>query len=552
MGAPQATTIDDQYQLWLSAHALTPARIRRISDETARLAYRPKVSIITPTYNSDPVALREAIESVRSQLYEDWELCVADDASTSPEVGALLREYSGDDRIKVTYLEQNSGISAASNAALALATGEFVGLLDHDDELKPDALYQVVRLLNERPDLDFIYSDEDKRDADGRLVQPFFKPDWSPDLLLCENYVPHFAVYRRRILEEVGGLRSECDFSQDYDLVLRVTERTDRIAHIPLPLYTWRMIPGSAALESGAKPRAVDAARLALSDAIQRRGLDADVLEGPHPNTYRVRYRIKGQPLVSVIIPTRDRVELLRPCIASIEQKTTYSNYEIIIVDNDSEDEATLDYLKKSPHRRLPFPGPFHYAAMMNSAVREAAGKHVILLNNDTEVITPDWIEAMLEHSQRDEVAAVGARLLFPNGRPQHEGVILGLGGGSALNADHKGYFGLGDLVLNCSAVTGACMMARREAWEHMEGFDESLGVAFNDVDYCLRARREGLLVVYTPFAVLYHHESASRGTLHPEEDEQFFRKRWGKPGEYRDPYYNPNLSLIRPFNLDI
>jgi GT2 family glycosyltransferase len=552
MGAPQAMSIDDQYQLWLAAHALSPADIRRIREEAAAFTYRPTISIVVPTYNTNPDQLREAIESVRGQFYDAWELCIADDASTRPEVRGVLREYEDGDRIKVAYLKGNGGISAASNAALALATGEFLGLLDHDDELKPEALYHVVKLLNQQPDLDFIYSDEDKRDADGRLVQPFFKPDWSPDLLLCENYVPHFAVYRRRLLEDAGGFRSQCDFSQDYDLALRVTERTDRIAHIPLPLYTWRMIPGSAALESSAKPMAVEAAKRALSDAIQRRGLDAEVLEGPHPNTYRVRYRIQGQPLVTIIIPTRDRVGLLRACINSIEQKTTYPNYEIVIVDNDSADPATLDYLKASPHRVIPYPGPFRYAAMMNFAVRETAGEHIVLLNNDTAVITPDWIEAMLEHSQRPEVAAVGARLLYPDDTPQHEGVIIGLGGGSALNADHKGYFGLGDLVLNCTAVTGACMMVRRDAWDRWGGFEETLGVAFNDVDYCLRAHRDGYRIIYTPFAVLYHHESATRGTLHPEEDEQYFRQRWGKPGEYRDPYYNPNLSIPRPFNLDV
>lgn len=545
--------LNTQYLAWLKKYGVTDAKARHLRQEAAALTYAPTVSILTPVYNPEPSWLRDAIESVRNQVYENWELCLTDDGSTRTGVRTLLEEYTRKDRrIKVTFVKKNGGISSASNAALALATGEFIGFLDHDDELKPDALYEVVKLLNQRPDLDFIYTDEDKRSPDGCLEQPFFKPDWSPDLLLSENYVPHFAVYRRRIVDEVGGLRSECDFSQDYDLALRVTERTDRIAHVPLPLYTWRMIPGSAALEPGAKPKAVDASKRALADAMQRRGLDAEVLEGPVPNTYRVRYRIKGQPLVSIVIPTRNRVELLRPCIASIEKKTTYPNYEIIIVDNDSRDEATLDYLKKSPHRCLRYAGPFHYASMMNFAVREAAGEHVILLNNDTEVITPDWVEAMLEHSQRPEVAAVGARLLYPDGRVQHEGIIMGLGGGSALNADHRGYFGLGELVMNCSAVTGACMMARREVFEQMGGFDKNLEVAFNDVDFCLRARQQGYLVVFTPFAVLYHHESATRGRLHPEENEQFFRRRWGKPGEYRDPYYNPNLSLVRPFTIDV
>ena len=546
----QVGSLDEQYQLWLRTHALTSAQIRRIREEGARLAYRPQISIIMPVYNTDPAWLREAIESVRGQLYDNWELCIADDASTKPAVRALLREYQGDERIKVTYLGENQGISGASNAALPMARGEFVGFLDHDDELKPDALYHVVRLLNERPDLDFIYSDEDKRSSDGRLVQPFFKPDWSPDLLLSTNYVPHFAVYRKQIVDEVGGLRSECDFSQDHDLVLRVTERTDRIGHVALPLYTWRMVPGSAALEPEAKPKSIEAAKRALADAMQRRGSEAEIVAGPFSNTYRVCYRIRGQPLVSIIIPTRDRVNLLRSCIAKIDKKSRYSNYEILIVDNESRDEKTLDYLKKSRHRCLAYPGRFNFAGMMNFAVRQAAGEHVILLNNDTEVITPEWIEAMLEHSQRPEVAAVGARLLYPDGRVQHEGIIIGLGGGSALNVDHGGYFNLGQMVRNVSAVTGACMMTRRDLFEGLGGFDESLRVAFNDVDYCLRARERGYLIVYTPYAVLYHYESGTRGGLHPQEDELRYRRRWGEPGKYRDPYYNPNLSVRLPFTI--
>src|SRR3990172_5372782 len=288
--AASVGSLDEQYQLWLQAHALTPARVRRVRKEAAGLSYRPKMSIVMPVYNSEPDWLRAAIESVRGQLYDNWEMCIADDASSEPAVRELLQEYEGDERIKGTYLKENRGISGASNAALAMATGEYVGFLDHDDELKPHALYEVGKLLNERPDLDFIYSDEDKRSPDGRLVQPFFKPDWSPDLLLSTNYVPHFAVYRKRIMDEVGGLRSECDFSQDYDLVLRVTERTNRIGHVALPLYTWRMIPGSAASEVEAKPRSTEAAKRALADAMRRRGIGAEILEGPLQTAYPVRY----------------------------------------------------------------------------------------------------------------------------------------------------------------------------------------------------------------------------------------------------------------------
>jgi GT2 family glycosyltransferase len=457
-----------------------------------------------------------------------------------------------DNRIMVVHLEKNQGISAASNAALSLASGEFIGLLDHDDELKPDALYEVVSLLNRDRDLDFIYSDEDKKAPDGRLVQAFFKPDWSPELLLSTNYVPHFAVYRKSLVDEVGGWRSECDFSQDYDLALRVTERTERIAHIPLPLYSWRMVPGSAASELRAKPKSVDAGKRALKDAMERRGVRAVVEDGPYRNTYRVRHLIEEQPLVSIIIPTRDRLDMLRPCITSIERKSTYPDYELVIMDNDSKEEETLRYLEAMPHRRLQYPGEFRYAAMMNYAVRETTGKYVILLNNDTAVLSDEWIEAMLEHAQRPGVAAVGARLLYPDGRPQHEGVVMGAGiGGSCLNVDTRGYFGLGTLVRNVSAVTAACMMVSRRAFEELDGFDESLRVAFNDVDYCLRALKAGYRVIYTPYATLVHHESASRGSLHPREDEEFFRRRWGKPGQYRDAYYNPNLSRATAYIIE-
>ena len=545
-------TLDDQYQVWLRAHQLTPSRVRTIKREVAEFAYKPKMSIIVPTYNPKPSWLREAIASVHAQLYDNWELCIADDASTQPSVRALLDEYRMDNRIKIMGLKMNRGISAASNAALSLASGEFIGLLDHDDELKPDALYEVVSLLNRDRDLDFIYSDEDKKAADGRLEQAFFKPDWSPDLLLSTNYVPHFAVYRKSMVDEVGGWRSECDFSQDYDLALRVTERTDRIGISASPLYSWRMVPGSAASELRAKPKSVDAGKRALKDAMERRGVRAVVEDGPYRNTYRVRHRIEEQPLVSIIIPTRDRLDMLRPCISSIERKSTYPNYELVIVDNDSKEEETLRYLEATPHRRLQYPGEFRYAAMMNHAVRETTGKYVILLNNDTAVLSDEWIEALLEHAQRPGVAAVGARLLYPDGRPQHEGVVMGVGiGGSCLNVDTRGYFGLGALVRNVSAVTAACMMVSRQAFEDLGGFDERLQVAFNDVDYCLRALKAGQRVIYTPYATIVHHESASRGSLHPREDEEFFRRRWGKPGQYRDAYYNPNLSRATAYIIE-
>ncbi len=545
---------DEQYQLWLRAHVLTPARIGAIKRSSARLSYRPRVSIIMPVYNTEPSWLRAAIESVREQLYDNWELCIADDGSKKESTRVVLQDFEQkDNRIKVKYLEVNSGISVASNEALAMASGEFIGMLDHDDELKPDALYEVVKRLNEDQDRDFIYSDEDKKDPDGRLVEPFFKPDWSPDLLMSVNYVTHFSVFRKEIVDRVGGFRRAYDGSQDYDLVLRVSEITDKVAHIAKPLYTWRKVPGSTSAKADAKGFAIHAAEAALTDTLKRRGYTGEVLDGLVPTRYRVRYDIIGNPKVAIIIPTRDRLDMLSRCVESIRRKSTYRNCEIIIVDNNSQAQETLDYLSSFDGRVVCYPHEFNFAAMNNLGAREAKDADALLfLNNDTEVISEGWIEAMLEHAQRPEVGAVGARLLYPDGRIQHEGVIIGLAGGSAGNIDHGGYFGMGETIRDCSSVTAACLMTRTQAFWELGGFDEKLRVAFNDVDYCLRAREKGYLVVYTPYALLYHYESASRGKLHPPEDEQFFRNRWGNPGDYRDAYYNPNLDIHRPFTIRV
>jgi GT2 family glycosyltransferase len=508
-------------------------------------------------YNTDPRWLGGAVGSVLDQLYPQWELCIADDGSTRPETVELLRRLEAkDSRIKVTYLEENRGIAGASNAALELATGEFVGFLDHDDELKPNALFEVVRTLNENPDLDFLYSDEDKKEPDGRLTEAFFKPGWSPDLLTSVNYVTHFSVYRREILEKVDGFRLGYDGSQDYDLVLRVTELTDRIAHIPIPLYSWRKVPGSAAAQLAFKDYAYDAGRRALSDALRRRGYSGRVDEAIVNGRYRVRYDIQGEPKVLIIIPTRDRVDLLRVCVDSIRRRTAYPNYEIMIVDNESSDPETLEYLSTFDGRVFPYPHEFNYARMMNVAVANAPESDLIVfMNNDTEVVSAEWLEAMIEHGQRPEVAIVGARLLFLDGKPQHEGIAVGLGG-VASNLDHGGqhfgYFDLGETVRNCSAVTGACMLMRPEVFAGLGGFEERLRVAFNDVDLGMRAREKGYLIVYTPHALLYHEESSSRGKLHPEEDERFFCERWGPPFSRADPYYNPNFSRRHPFRLDL
>ena len=548
--------LNEQYQIWLRAHTITPGAKRAIKKAAKRLNYRPKVSIIMPVYNTDPRWLREALESVRQQLYDNWELCIADDGSSRGDNREVLQEYQRrDGKIKVKYLDRNQGIAAASNAALSLATGEFIGLLDHDDELKPDALFEVVKLLNERRDLDYIYSDEDKKELDGRLVEPFFKPDWSLALLLSLNYVTHFSVFRKEIVDSLGGFRLGYDGSQDYDLILRVTEITDRIAHIPKPLYTWRKVPGSAAASPEAKEFAYPAAKRAIKDALTRHGVKAEVQDGPFKGYYRVRYAITGKPRVAIIIPTRDRADMLRRCIESIRGKSSYRNFDIVVIDNDSREPETLEYLSSFPGRVIRYPHEFNFARMMNEAAKQVECDAFLFLNNDTEVISSEWIEAMLEHGMQPEVGAVGARLLFPNGQPQHEGVLIGPGDGLAGNLDHRGYFGLGQVIRNCSAVTAACMLTRPSVFWELGGFDEELKVAYSDVDLCLRARQKGYLIVYTPYALLYHDEGGTRGRIgrtHPLEDEETFRLRWSERGQYRDPYYNPNLDLTYPFTIRI
>lgn len=543
--------VPDPYQMWLRRHHPRGERLGELRDEAHQLQYRPLISVLVPAYRSDPRWLREAIDSVRAQVYEHWELCVVDDGSARRDLRKLLRRYRrGDQRIRIRVLRTNQGIAGASNEALAMSRGDFVALLDHDDILQPDALFEVVKLLNERRDLDYIYTDEDKLDLDGRRLDPLFKPDWSPDLLLSLNYVTHLSVFRREVLDQVGGFRRGFEGSQDYDLVLRATELTDRIAHVPKPLYSWRTVPGSAAGSDEAKPYAYEAAKRALAEALERRGHPGMIDDGVVRGYYRARYPIRGAPSVAIVIPTRDRVDLLRRCISSIRERSTYSNYQIVVLDNDSTDPETKEYLAGLDAQVIPYPETFNFARMMNIAVSSVDAEFVLFLNNDTEVVSPDWIEALVEHGQRPEVAAVGARLLFPDGTSQHEGILVGPGGGLAGNLDTRGYFLLGRVIRNCSAVTAACMLLRREIFRELGGFEERLAVAYNDVDLCLRAREKGYLIVYTPFAELLHHEGGTRGRTgrtHPEAEERLFRARWGT---YRDPYYNPNLDIDRPFEI--
>ena len=559
------TTPDDPppvYARWVARHSPTAKDLARMSVDQADLPYRPRLSIITPCYNTEARWLRPFFESVRRQVYPNWELCIGDDASTDEDtrstLGAYAAEYANDPRLKITRLPVNRGISAASNAALALATGDFVVMMDSDDELPPDALYEVARYLNEHSDADFIYSDEDKLDLDGHRCEPYFKPDWSPELFLSYMYTNHLMVVRRSLVEEIGGFKDEYTGSQDYDLVLQVVSRTSHIHHIPKVLYHWRKIPGSAAAEAGAKPYPEQAGRRAIEHYLCRRGVDAEVLSGPVSGLYRVRHRILGQPLLSIIIPTADRrgqigersVSLVQHAVRCILEKTDYRHYEILVADDGQLSDATRKFLAGVPHRRVASPrgGQFNFSRTMNAAVSQARGDHLVFFNEDLEVIAPEWLGAMLEYSQQPEIGAVGAKLLFPDGRLQHIGIVTGVCGIAAHGYQghpgaSSGYAGSAIVARNYSAVSGACMMTRRDVFDEAGGLDERFPADFNDVDYCLRLRRAGYRIVYTPYAQLYHLESGSLGwRVRTSSETHLMKQLWGEVVE-RDPYYNPNLS---------
>lgn len=546
------------YEQWL--------RLYEKTDE-APPASGPLISIVMPVYNAPEKWLRRAIESVREQTYPRWELCIANDASPAAHVRPLLDEAArSDPRIKVVHREANGHISRASNSALDLVTGDFTALLDHDDELAPHALAEVVRALGIRPDADLLYSDEDKVDEYGRRYAPYFKPDFLPDLFRGQNYLTHLAVYRTARLREVGGFRAGFEGSQDWDLALRVSEKTspDRIVHIPKILYHWRAIPGSTALTIDQKNYHATAARRALEEHLARTGRAA-TLEAVTGDHWRLRYALPAvPPRVSIVIPTRNGVRHLRRCLDSILGRTTYPDYEVVIVDNGSDDSATLAFFKEvasAKVRVLSYPHPFNYSAINNFAARQTSGEIVALLNDDLEVITPGWLEEMVAHALRPEIGCVGAMLYYPDDTLQHAGVVLGVGGPGGVGgvAGHafkkfprhtEGAFNRARLAQNYSAVTAACLVVRKAVYEQVGGLDEkALAVAFNDVDFCLKVRATGRFNLWTPFAEFYHHESASRGLEDTPAKQARFRgeietmlTRWG-PLLRHDPAYNPNLT---------
>jgi O-antigen biosynthesis protein len=520
--------------------------------------YSPKISIITPVWNPKSRWLKASIESVIQQTYPNWELCLAYGGSSKPEVIQVLKEYAQkDSRIKTKFINKNLGISGNSNEALSLASGEFIALLDLDDELAPFALFEVVKVLNKIPDLDYIYSDEDKLNKTNKRIEPFFKPDWSPDYFLSCMYTCHLGIYRKNIIDEIGGFRSYYDGSQNYDLVLRVIEKTQNIYHISEVLYHRRI---SRLVANDEKSKSHIAAKKALTDYMLRNYILGEILDGPSSTTYRLKRQIIANPLVSIIIPTKDKANVLKGCIESILTKTDYTNYEIIIVDNQSVEQRTFDYYKSistiSKMRILNYNDFFNYSTINNYAASLAKGEHLLFLNNDTEVLSREWLSSMLEHSQRNEVGAVGAKLLFRNKSIQHCGVIIGLGGvaGHPCSRLYKTYYqgARPSVISNYSAVTGACLMLRKSVFDEVGGFDTRLAIGFNDIDLCLKIRELKYLIVYTPYALLFHYESLTRGyddehsvkKVRYKEECDFMHKRWGDIIDRGDPYYNPNLSL--------
>ncbi len=526
-----------------------------------------KFSILVPLYNTPERFLREMIQSVQLQSYGNWELCLGDGSDADhPTVGQICQEFAEkDSRVRYQKLEKNLGISGNTNACLAMATGDYIGLFDHDDLLHPSALYEDMKAICQQG-ADFLYTDENTfTTVPTDAYCPNFKPDYAPDTLRSYNYICHFTVFSRALQEQVGAFRPECDGSQDYDLILRLTEQAEKIVHIPKVLYFWRASAASTAADIGAKPYIMDAAKKALTDHLERVGLKGRVEDARIPSTYRIRYAIQGKPLVSILIPSCDHVDVLKRCVDSILRRSTWKRFEIVIVENNSKQPETFDYyhsLEQYNNVRVvtvtPPNGEFNYSYLNNEGAKATRGDYLLLLNNDIEVITPNWMEEMLMFAQRPDVGAVGAMLYYPSNKVQHGGVILGIGG--VAGHAHK-YFARGDygymsrlaIAQNYSACTAACLMMRRSVWDEVHGLDESFKVAFNDVDLCMRIRKAGYLIVWTPYAELYHYESESRGLEDtPEKRQRFngerlrFLARWGDELKKGDPYYNPNLSLVR------
>jgi GT2 family glycosyltransferase len=550
-GVPQLKPAD--YARWIRRNEPGDAELEHQRASFGSFSYQPLITVATPVFNPEPQVLGDTIRSVLEQTYQNWELCLADGASDRPGVRDVLDQWAGREaRIVVRHLDNNQGISGNLNEALQMAQGEYVLFLDHDDLLSPNALFEVVRCLNQDPSVQVIYYDEDKISADGKQRNaPWFKPSgWSPDLLLSTNYLLH-CVIRRDLLLELGGFDPDMDGAQDWDLALRITEKPRKIAHIPQVFYHWRQVPGSAASDAGAKPWAFAAQKRCIETHLSRLGVQDPQVDFPSLGLVHVRWPVSNNK-VSIIIPTKNKTELLRACLDSIIERTAYPDYEIILADNGSTDQDTLAYYeelrKDSRIKILDMPGPFHYHRINNTAARQAQGEVLVFLNNDTEVLEPGWLEELAGWAERPQVGVVGAKLLRPHGSIQHAGIIMGLAGhGSHIfegaPEHYYGPFGSTEWYRNYHAVTGACLTIRREVFNELGGFDETYRVGYGDIDLCLRAEKAGYRVVYTPFARLLHHEGGSRGLSQPPADVLRASVNMYTHIKTGDQYFNPNLS---------
>lgn len=561
------------YNIWIKLNELDEFELEQ--QKKYKFNYAPLISIIMPVYNPPEDILKEAINSVINQIYPNWELCIADDASTKPYVKDILEYYKNKNKkIKVIYRNENGHISKASNSALELASGDYIALMDHDDMLHETALFFAVKEINDYPEVKLIYSDEDKLNKEGVRTNPYFKCDFNPDLFLSQNMISHLGVYNRLIVNEIGGFREGYEGSQDYDMALRFIEKIkySEIRHIPRVLYHWRMAEGStASIDKSVidtKPYCLTSARQAVQDHLDRLSIKARVVEAPlMPAHNRTIYKLPYCPLVSIIIITHNGYLLIKDLIKSIFEKTSYKNFEIILINRDSNDLQTLEYLKLlNKHEKInviDYNMPFNYSKVVNFAVKFANGEVIAILNDDMIVVNNDWLRELVSHALRHEIGVVGAKLLYPDDTIQHAGVIIGLEGiaGHAhyhMSKDDPGYFGRANLLQNYSAVTGACMAIRKKLYEEAGGMDENLAVAYNDIDFCIKVMQLGYYNVYTPYASLYHYESKTRGyedtvekKIRFKKEMDYFKTKWGKIIEH-DFAYSLNLSLKPGFLFSI
>lgn len=568
-GEPEEVVYND----WFAGHRVTDKQLSAQVEEIKRMKVKPMVSILVPTFKTPEIFLKQMVESVVQQSYDNWELCIADatplgEGEEETSVAKFVNEFQ-DTRIEYLRLEKNAGIAGNTNAALAMASGDYIGLLDHDDLLELDALYEVILAVKNGADM--IYTDEDKVLEDlSEYYAPHFKPDFSIDLLRSNNYITHFTVVKKTLVDDIVAkygmaFRADFDGAQDYDFILRCTECAKKITHIPRILYHWRMHKDSTAANQESKLYAFDAGAKAVQAHLDRCGVDGMVESTENLGFYRVKYALKGNPLVSIIIPNKDNTDSLDLCLESI-RKSTYKNYEIIVVENNSTQDATFEYYKQLPEDiqvvTWESGGVFNYSAINNYGAKFAKGEYLLLLNNDIEILTPDWLEEMISTCQREEVGIVGARLFYPDDTIQHAGIVVGLGGHArgiasnmfvGLRKVKDGYLHKSAIQLNYSAVTAACLMVKRCAFDEVNGLTEELAVAFNDVDFCLKVREKGYLVCYNPYVVAYHYESKSRGSEDsPEKQKRFhgeidyMREHWNEILRKGDPYYNINLSRVK------